>query len=361
MIKVRNAVALVALALITPAVASAAGMTTHMWMTEEAIDLVETPELKSILKAHEDAALTGSIFPDYGGASSYRKKYKANKKALRRAHEPVFVNAYMDLLRERCAPDFSDCHELLAHFMGTAAHGYEDEVYNRLFMAKAEAIDPNPQDLDTSADLALIVDHHRFGAIPHYVTPVDEMIELYQRIGVTTSAAELMAGHRIHKAALHGERILAPIQYPKLKKDIPWTVANIRDHQGGVMQTASVIAQYWEALWAMLNGEPAKLVIASYPMPGDAITPDDFISVFFSRQIDPRTVTENSFALIGPDGQPVAGAVETYRYHVSSFIPAAPLPEGEYSFTLTTEAKDLKGAGPTRDLASKFFVRRLLN
>ena len=46
--------------------AFAAGMTAHMFMSEKAMELVSTPELKALLHSQKNAVMAGSIFPDTG-------------------------------------------------------------------------------------------------------------------------------------------------------------------------------------------------------------------------------------------------------------------------------------------------------
>src|SRR5690606_8267398 len=130
------AAAAVALAHAPPA--GAAGMTTHTWMAEEAVDLVETPELRALLLAHLDQVRSGAKFPDGG--------YFPGLIHGEEAHWQRFFDARVErlLARTDCG-DLSDpegpCAAEIAHLMGNVAHGTGDEVWDWLF-------EPNSPDRD---------------------------------------------------------------------------------------------------------------------------------------------------------------------------------------------------------------------
>jgi len=331
----------ISLLIVLPSVVRSAGMTTHMWMTQEAMEMVEDPGLKKILKKNRDAVYGGAGFPDYGGASSYIKKYEDNKRPLRRSHDPDFIEAYKGYVVEKCAPDFSrdNCPALVAHLMGTAAHGMEDQVYNRLFMEKAYSIDiPADQrkeyNMDVSADVLMVATHNRWFHLPPYHTPIDDLIRVYDTIGVTTSKPELKAGVRIYKTALVAERVGLPLVYFKYKRELKWCDKNIAEHQGGVYHSAGVVARYWESIWAEMNKDKPDLLIATWPGTNGELARGDFAAAVFSKHVDGKTVTSDNFRLLDSDGKVVPSNVELYRQYVVAVVPDGELENGEYTLVV---------------------------
>lgn len=53
-------------AMLTPARAQAAGMITHAWMADAAIERVSDPELRELLETHRHEVLSGASYPDGG-------------------------------------------------------------------------------------------------------------------------------------------------------------------------------------------------------------------------------------------------------------------------------------------------------
>ena len=54
----------------------AAGMTTHVFMTEKALQDLEAPELKQLLEARRNILFTACNFPDTGTANDYIPGHK---------------------------------------------------------------------------------------------------------------------------------------------------------------------------------------------------------------------------------------------------------------------------------------------
>jgi len=94
------------------------------------------------------------------------------------------------------------------------------------------------------------------------------------------------------------------------------------------------------------------------PDPTTGVPINTAITVIFSEDMDPATITAASFKLTGPDTTPIAGISIPVAYAVGSrtaiFTPDAELTAGTtYTATITTAAKDLAGnqlAGNQADL-----------
>ena len=102
--------------------ARAAGMTTHMFMSDVALDKISDPELKALLKSQRDAVMAGTVFPDTGNGlkfSGWPEKYNFGPVA----HGQPFLEAYLAYIKENCSQPYSDhCQLLIGHESADELH-----------------------------------------------------------------------------------------------------------------------------------------------------------------------------------------------------------------------------------------------
>lgn len=324
-------IAAVAVAVIAPAKASAAGMITHAFMADEAVERVETPELQSFLIAHHHELLSGASFPDGGYfAGGYGEI----------SHWERFINAYIAYLRERpgcgdLADPLGPCATLVAHMLGAGAHGMGDETWDWMFeplVADHGEVPDHPLappeindvigSIAYAMDTIALVDYFRWGESGYFLPPPNELTPIYASIGYgEITEDDLLAGHAAGSAALALERAGGVADSERVREQMPWSAANFYGESGGVVYSASAIAGYYEALWAkLLEPEPPPpRVIAIHPANGEIGVPFEFhpaktspgpdtgggelrIIAVLSNAVDTASVTPDSFKLLGPDG-----------------------------------------------------------
>jgi hypothetical protein len=268
-----------ALALAPALPAGAAGMITHTWMAEEAIDLVETPELRALLLAHVDQVRSGAKFPDGG--------YFPGLIHGEEAHWQRFFDARVErlLARTDCG-DLTDpagpCAPEIAHLMGNVAHGTGDEVWDWLFEPNSPDRDEYYLHPDLSAfqdeggqelvmDLVAIA---RYGVQPHVVPPLPskpELIAAFAMAGLSgVTEAHLDTGQALFAAIYEVESAWAAQHADAVVENMPWMSAHLVTAPGGVRYAARSIAGQWETLWARILGQPHRTRISNtYPADGE--------------------------------------------------------------------------------------------
>jgi Bacterial Ig-like domain len=362
---VKKLLFLVLMLVLIPQLSSAAGVSTHFAMGRAAIEKVSDPELKALLENNKDAVMCGEGFPDFGTAVDYGTLHRKKFKYGSQAHKMEFVEAYFDYVKDKCGSGGPGCDRLIAHFMGTAAHSTQDDLYDELFMNKAEALDPDGADKhDLWADELFIVEYDPLHVTPRYYLPKSDLMIVYTAIGQDVRKKDLKVGKFYHWLGAAALRTLALVPYPTYSKKMSFTKANIVSHPGGVDHTSAVTADYWEILWKRLHDEDeGELVLETWPEHGasdHAYNHNSLysrVSVFFTTGMDQTSITEKSFYLEDPDGNRVPATYRIKHDHdnFAALVPLADLKPGEsYKAVLTTDVKDMKGNNLKADYSWTF-------
>lgn len=391
---------------VIPSTALGSGMTTHAFMAERAAAYVKSPALKRLLLLQGQQVLNGAQFPDSG--------YTPGTGYGETAHWERFVNAYIDQIRA-VAPQrgctLSDplgaCAPLVAHMLGTAAHGMGDETWDWLFeprttdhgekppnpclndpaytdpsracpvnlsSLKATPVNDLSSSVEYSMDIAVISDYGRLAGYSLLPPPINDLLPVFAKLGEANGTADkMLQGEAFIGAALTGERAVSPAEAQRLRRQMPWSWANVTRAPGGVDWSARAIASYYEALWKRLLGVSAPPQVAAlYPADGARGVPyvwpagrtspgpstgggENRIIAVLSNAIYPPSVTPETFYLVGPDGgrvEPAPGFPKPGPYggsdgtHSMMFYPASDLqPCTKYTAVLTTGLHDWRGSG----------------
>jgi hypothetical protein len=386
--------------------AFAAGETTHAFMADEAIDALPAGSLRSLLSAHRLEVMSGAGYPDTGywvenGTVPVRgDELRPSDDFGEESHWERFINAYVDHIRAKDCGDLAaplgPCAEVIAHMMGSAAHGMGDEVWDWLFEPRvtdhgedaaknffaegrpAHPLDGNPLDeasssIEYAMDEVAITEHMRWLLPGTTAPPVNDLVEVYGRRGLTVTPEHIMAGHAVSNAAMSLERAVAPEESPRVQEDMPWSASHFVTEPGGVDFTAEAIAGYYEALWRKLTAleHPAPEVVAIHPEPGARDVPVQWLPArtapgpatgggelriwaALGHAVEPSTVTPETFKLLDAAGAPVTPLAGFPRpgpwgadggTHSILFYPAADLvPCARYTAVITTGLLDLEGA-----------------
>ncbi|HEX7134150.1 MAG TPA: DUF4214 domain-containing protein, partial [Iamia sp.] len=261
----------------------AAGMTTHAWMAESAIDLVDAPALEALLRANVAQVRSGARFPDggYGPGNVYGEE----------AHWQRFTDVYAELIREKescgdlTAPT-GPCAAQIAHLMGIVAHGTGDEVWDWLFEPNSPDLDEYylPEELaavqdgggqELVMDLVAIGVHHRPGGAPPPLPSVPDLLAAFAASGQQGVTADQLAfGQTYIDIVYAAESSWVPTHLRGVQREMPWLSHNMVTAPGGVEYAARAIAGQWDDMWARLLGQdPTTEVSATYPADGQRRIP----------------------------------------------------------------------------------------
>jgi hypothetical protein len=263
--------------------AGAAGMTTHAWMAESAIDLVEAPALEALLQANVAQVRSGARFPDggYGPGNVYGEE----------AHWQRFTDVYAGIIRDKeacgdlTAPT-GPCAAQIAHLMGIVAHGTGDEVWDWLFEPNSPDLDEYylPEELapfqdgggqELVMDLVAIGVHHRPGGAPPPLPSVPDLLAAFAASGQQGVTADQLAFGQQYIDIVYGaESGWARTHLAGVQREMPWLSHNLVTAPGGVEYAARAIAGQWDDMWARLLGQdPTTEVSATYPADGERRIP----------------------------------------------------------------------------------------
>ncbi len=319
------------LALLVPASAAANGNESHLWVSLWARDALPEGELRSLLELRDLALQNGSNFPDGG--------YAVEDGYGEIAHWEPFQSAYLDWIVEHYAPPWSDeAQEHIAFLMGMASHGMSDQTYDCAYLPRSDVYDAGSPGTsigrDGATDVALV------GAVGCAEPPESWLPE--------QTMAELMlsqAGHEVDADTIHDGNVLvlwsmgvicgAADDEDLLAEYVaayPWAGEHQvdPDQPGNPPNTASVVAAYWEELWARLHGEGplAEPMIGQYPPSGPSGWPagtdaiDAMVSFVVARGLDAGTVSLDSVSVVDEDGLAISFDIHhCYGSHVYGLRP----------------------------------------
>jgi hypothetical protein len=271
------------LALAPAAPAGAAGVTTHAWMSAEAIDKVTSPQLKALLVANKDYVRSGSHFPDSG--------YALTNTYGEEAHWQRFHDAYAQQIIDKpgcgnLAAAKGPCAPMVAFLMGMIGHGVGDEVWDWLFEPNVADLEEyftpstlggqaNEGGAELQLDLVAIADFGqpttKLVAFPSH----PDIIAAFDDIGVDDIDEDQLNLGQVAMDVVHqAEAAWAPGHIDALHREMPWTSRNMVTAPGGVEFAATAIAGEWNAMWGRLLGaQPPTSVSITYPADGQRRVP----------------------------------------------------------------------------------------
>ena len=296
-------------ALLAAPPAHANGQTTHLWISETAIDHLETEALHTLLVTHRDSMRMGTMFPDGG--------YAIGHEYGEHAHWEPFQDRYRDwILSAFDGPDDPDAGAHIAFYLGLASHGMADQVFDSMYMERSRIYDAEfgwadaSQSLDTSQDV-VFADLTQAQTAPPSDLPLI-LPELFAEAGIDVDMQTLEDGQGWLTIAVDGVAGMSEVStlVDAHMEAFPWGCSHLLDETvpGSPPFEARVVAAYWESLWADLNAQPRPLaVIGSWPdqgaegYPTGAEDVEARLSVVFNRSLTVDAVTPESFRVRAAD------------------------------------------------------------
>ena len=319
------------LALVAPALAN--GQTSHLWITETALERLPEGDLRDLL-TREDLRpwlRNGTMFPDGG--------YAVDDDYGEMAHWEPFQDSYLDWIRDTYAPPWSDeAAQHIAFLMGLASHGMADQVYDALYLEEGKIEDVDSDWDRYSADEAAdVVFSSETGPqeLPDDVVPYALLAELFAQNGHEVSVDTIEQGQSLLRVAvtLVGEMGQNDSAIEMYSARFPWVTGHQQDplEHGNPPDEATVVALYWQVLWERIHGEDwmADPVIATFPASdadGLAVDASDYDArpaVVFARGAANGSFDDSFLDIQGSDGD-VPVSTDLYYgtdSHVVLFVP----------------------------------------
>lgn len=270
-------------------------MCSHLWITDQALKALPQGELRQML-SREDVnswLRAGSIFPDggYGVDDAYGEM----------AHwEPLQAEYMQWILQEYPDPTADEALPHVAFWLGMASHGMADQVYDSLYLERAEredaASDWESLSVDQATDVALVAEVGEI-EIPAELLPPEALVEVFARQGHEVSPSTLEQGQGAARIAVWFVQEAAGVQdtVDEYAAHYPWASAHQLDPavRGNPPDEAAVVAAYWQELWSRLHGAqaPASPLLATFPADGEwgqqtsAQAVPSWVTLVFARRL----------------------------------------------------------------------------
>jgi hypothetical protein len=272
------------------------------------------------------------MFPDGGYSPLVNHPY------AEAAHWEPFQDRVLEWIRAEHLGDAQ--HE--AFLYGLAAHGLGDQLFDAMYLYRADEGQP-----DQATDIAYAALLGGHTANDHFV-PYDGLVPLFADAGVSVDADTLRAGMDSLDIAVVYVRLAAevPTTVEAAHAEAPWATAHLDDSAipGAPVCIGKTLADYWLVLEHRLAGEPIDdLILQTFPADGSYAHPTDgrdaLISIIFARGMVESTVeADGGVALSGPDGDVPVDAWLFYRHgsHVLNLQPTVPLADNA-TYTVTVQ------------------------
>jgi MYXO-CTERM domain-containing protein len=304
------------LASLAPATAHANGQSTHIWITEDALNHLPEGALAEFLAREELRKMlkNGTMFPDGG--------YPIGDPYAEIAHWEPFQISYLNWIGANYELPLSDeGSEHLAFMFGMASHGMADQVFDSLYGERVTAYDGAFGDFDTASDLIMMSNFEPMMAPGDWV-PYTVFDSLYDDYGYDVDPAKMMQGQNLLRIAVNSVGIFSqmPDTVAEAALPFPWGSQHLLDEDvsGAPPCEGEVVARYWRVLWAVAHGQPLPgPVLATMPPDGaanhpiDASSIESWVTVVFSRGLEDAPLSTDSFHVEAEGG----GTIPVVLWH----------------------------------------------
>lgn len=292
-----------------PRAAEANGQSTHLWITEHALEHLPDGPLKELLTSHRLMLDNGTMFPDGG--------YPLDDPYAEIAHWEPFSGAYMDwIVAQYDFPYEGAAAEHVAFLLGMNSHGMADETFDSLYMERTILYDGDKDELDTMSDIVMM------SLVGKRETPTDWVpYDLFDML--YTDAAnydvdvnQMKTGQSLLRVAV--QAVGAGSEDPQRVQDAadryPWGNSHLLDENvpGAPPCEGEVIARYWQSQWELLHERAVyRPVLQTWPRDGgsghetDSTSIDSWVSLAVSRGLDTTDFDASRFTITSEEGQSI--------------------------------------------------------
>ena len=276
----------------------------HIQVTAWAVENLPQGELRAFLANEEvfNSLLLGSAYPDIGYYPGLKYPELARHFA-EFSHWPTFTESFLDWIRRNDPPPWNsiESRKRIAFMLGSAAHGFQDEVFDALFLEQVHHHDGAGQsEADSGTDGFLVMDL-LIGTIPESDVPVNALLDIYNNSGDfeqeivddhILSSLDTMTDLYIDEGA---GPVLAQVAANSLLDVLIWTRENYMDPDipGSLRSEIYPTMHYLEDLWKQLNDDYSDndVVMFSFPESSRRLrsheyeSPDSWVTFLFSSGI----------------------------------------------------------------------------
>ncbi|MFH1530598.1 MAG: Ig-like domain-containing protein [Pseudomonadota bacterium] len=343
-----------------PRPADANGNFSHVWVATDALQYLEAGELRDLLTRDDlrEILRNGAMYPDGG--------YAIGDGYGEISHWEPFHLTYLDWIRTNFASPWSDeAARHIAFLMGMATHGTSDQLYDAMYLTRHAHYDENGSEAYALGGVDGATDSCFAGtqgpmALPEPWVPAEVLAPLYAVRGHDVDAATIEAGHNLVRVAIMVANDAAV--HPDILDDLlalyPWACGHQNDPgaPGSPPTHGPAVARYWGTLWDRLHGiedfdQPLLGVFSTgmtlYDVPGDAGTPDSWVSFAMPHGLDPGTVNAATVSVTGGDGAAHPVALDVYYGFNSHLVNIKPqenwAPDSNYTVTISPPLASWEG------------------
>ncbi|MGB1701248.1 MAG: Ig-like domain-containing protein, partial [Nannocystaceae bacterium] len=278
--------------------------------------------------------LNGSMYPDGGyGPVDHPNAHEAAESS----HWEPYQNAYREwIMATYSQPWSAEAKEHIAFYLGMSAHGMGDQVFDSMFMQRSVAFDASPlDDFDQFMDY-ILVDRTGESDVPDHWVPDEQLLTIYESIGLAYTTQAILDGQAILRAAISliNAAAAVPDNITNAEALYPWASSNLLEvsAEGSPPVEAAVIRRYWQVNWDLLHDRGLRRpVLYTFPYDGTANHPTDstniesWITIVFARGLDASVIGNDFFLVEDADGVPVPTNYQLFYGNESHVVHLKPV------------------------------------
>jgi hypothetical protein len=318
--------------------ASANGQSSHLWISEQAIQRLPDGSLKELLSdaQFEPQWRNGTMFPDGG--------YAVDDIYGEMAHWEPFQRAYLAWIQESYTPPWTpEAKEHIAFLMGLASHGLADQSYDAMYFRRAYVYDATStweESFDTATDVAFVAETHIQPTVDVWVPSI--VYDIYQQQGHTVTPSVVEQGQSRLNLAVYwvGTTASQPDLVDDYQAQYPWGTTHQLDSSvaGNPSMEADIVVEYWQSIWRELNdGMDDPLLLFTHPLDKSVGHPtnhediESSISMGLSVGINVDALQPEHIQVVDGEGQSQAILVDVFYGNNSHIINIEPLEDWSIS------------------------------
>jgi MYXO-CTERM domain-containing protein len=325
----------------------------HLWVTEKALDSL--PPGCQITQFMKDADLrsmidNGTIFPDLGYVPQQSAEASAAGEA---SHWEPFYDAYAAYIRNMPGfPGDALPRQVLAHYMGLVSHNMSDELYDSMYIERVDRYDAQDlTDVDELLGYALI---EGAGARtpPSSWIPMDQVLAVFNGLGYSPDAASIQYGVTTVALSITGMNAAYLFKIGQAKSMFPWGTAHLFDPAayGSPAGYAPAIARWWQVRWAIAHGRPPPSpVLQTWPRDTavhhevKASSIESWVNIAMAREVEAASI-QSQIRVKDSQDNVLPVDIGVYYAHIVQLRPKQDLaPDEVYTLELDPGIQDATG------------------
>lgn len=324
------------------------GQSSHLWISEAAVDYLPASELKDLLSdpTYEQHWRNGTMFPDGG--------YAIDDDYGEIAHWEPFQVSYLNWIKETYSLPWSvEAKEHIAFLMGLASHGLADQSYDAMYFRRAYIYDEAgawTESFDTATDVAFVSQTMVQPTVDVWV-PYDALLPLFETQGHSVSTEVVSQGQSRLNLAVYwvGSTAGQPDLLAEYQSQFPWGTGNQlnEDIPGSPILESQIVAAYWESLWSkLIEVEEIKPLLFTHPVnqtygyPKDHTDIESGLSMGLAVGISEMDLLPEHIQVLNPIGEGHPVIVDVFygeNSHILNIDPLNDWSEGVYRVILSHE------------------------